>query len=129
MPSYIFENPQTGEQTEIIQGINEDHRFVDNNGTEWRRIFVNPNVSTDTQFNPLSSKDFVEKTRNKKGSLGEIWDKSKELSEKRKEITGEDGVLKNYYKKYSEQRRGKLHDDVRKQNAAAKLNKLGVEIE
>lgn len=129
MPNYLFEHPETGEQAEVFQSINEEHRFIDNNGIEWRRVFVNPQVSIDTQFDPLSSKDFVEKTRNKRGTLGEIWNKSKELGEKRKEIVGKDMIAEKYYQNYSSARRGKKHDDIRKEESINKLNKMGVDIE
>lgn len=129
MPSYLFEHPETGEQVEVLLSVNDEHRFIDNKGVEWRRVFVNPQVSIDTKFDPLSSKDFVEKTRNKRGTVGEIWEKSKELGEQRKQIVGADTVAENYYKKYSEKRRGKLHDDVRKSEAIKNLNNMGVDVE
>ena len=30
MPTYIFENPKTGELTEVVQGVHDEHRFIDN---------------------------------------------------------------------------------------------------
>ncbi len=129
MPLYEFENPITKEKKSIIQGMNDSHIFVDNEGVEWVRIFINPQASFNTKIDPLSSKDFVEKTRGKKGSVGNILDKSKELSEQREKITGRDIIKDKWYDSYAKRRHKKLHPDVVKQKGKEKLSKMGVDFE
>ena len=112
MPIYIFKHPQTGETREIIQGMNDAHEY-ESDGVKWERVFINPNAAIDTNSNadPFSEKDFVKVTANKKGEkIGDIWDRSTELSEKRKDKVGAaDPVMKKYYENWSKKRKGKKH--------------------
>ena len=110
MPEYLYKDPETGEEVSIYQGINEKHKYSAN-GKEFDRVFTVPNASIDTNIDPMSEKDFVEKTRNKKGTLGEMWDASKEASAKREKAYGKDPVKEKYFKKYSEKRKGTKHKD------------------
>lgn len=101
MPIYIYEHPTTGETVEIFQGINDEHVYSQD-GVKWNRIITAPNVSADS-INPNSPQDFIDKTKNKNYTLGDLWDKSKELSEARaKKHGGADPIkekAKNEYKK------------------------------
>jgi hypothetical protein len=115
MPLYIFSNPNNPEEfVEILQSMNDIHEYIKDN-IKWNREFTRPNASFDTNWIPESSQDFVEKTRNKKGTLGEIMDKSAELSEKRKEKEGIDVVKQKYYDDYAKLRDGKRHLNERKE--------------
>jgi len=107
MPEYLFENPETGELISVIQGINEKHIYSEE-GKEFARVFTVPTASIDSSIDPFSSQHFSEKTKNMKGSMGDMWDYSKELSEKRKEITAGEGdpVRKKAEKNYSKKRKG-----------------------
>ena len=113
MPEYLFENPDTGEVISVIQGIDEKHTYSEK-GKEFSRVFTIPTASIDSSIDPFSSQHFNEKTKNMKGSMGDMWDYSKELSEKRKSITGtEDPIRKKAEKKYSEKRRGMKYKEKR----------------
>jgi hypothetical protein len=107
MPEYLFENPKTKEVISVIQGIDEKHTYSEE-GKEFARVFTIPNASIDSSIDPFSSQHFTEKTKDMKGSMGDVWDYSKELSEKRKEITGGEGdpIRKKAEEKYSKKRRG-----------------------
>ncbi len=106
MPEYLFENPDTGEVITVVQGINEEHSYSED-GKEFQRIFTIPNASIDSEVDPFSAQQFTEKTKNMKGTIGEMWDYSKELSEKRKKASGgEDPIRKQAEKKYSNKRQG-----------------------
>ena len=129
MPIYIFANPDNHFETiELIQDMNDIHEYY-RDGKKWDRVFTKPQASFDTAIDPFNSNDFVEKTRNKRGSLGDLWDKSSELSEKRAKIGGKDAILEKSHKDYQKTRRGKIHPDVRKARAVEKLNKMGVDVE
>lgn len=108
MPLYTFEHPTTGEQQDIIFSINDDKIFVDESGIKWNRIFLAPNVSVDAGIDPFSKNQFLDKT-NKQGTVGEIMDISREMSDKRKSKLGYDPIQKEYFKKYSEKRSGTKH--------------------
>jgi hypothetical protein len=107
MPEYLFENPETAEVISVTQGIDEKHTYSEK-GKEFARVFTVPNASIDSSIDPFSSQHFSEKTKNMKGSMGDVWDYSKELSNKRKEITAGEGdpIRKKAKEKYSKRRRG-----------------------
>lgn len=110
MPAYIYQHPQTDELIEIIQSANEDHIYIDADGIQWNRVFTPPQISIDSQNKcESSSSDFISSTKNKKYNIGDMWDKSLELSEKRKRIYGKDPVKEKYFKDWSKKRKGKVH--------------------
>lgn len=110
MPEYLYENPDTGEVVSVIQGINEEHSYS-KDGLEYQRVFTNPNMAVDSDYSSLSEEQFVNSTRNKKGTLGDLFDASKEASEKREKLHGKDPVKDKYFKNYSSRRKGSKHKD------------------
>lgn len=127
MPIYSFRNPNTGEIKDVIFSMNDKKEFVED-GVIWEREFTVPNAAIDTEVDPNSPKDFVRAT-NKKGTIGDLFDRSKELSEKRKEKnSGIDPVQEKYYSDYSKTRKGKKHPDVIKREKQNNLKKLGIKL-
>lgn len=109
MPIYLYQHPKTKEVKEIMQSVHDVHEYYEND-IRWDRIFTVPEVNTQDKLNINSTaKDFDRITANKKGSLGDLWDQSKELSEKRKKIYGKDPVQEKYFKDWSKKRKGKIH--------------------
>jgi hypothetical protein len=100
MPLYVYQNPVTDEYIEVLQGMNDEHVYIDSEGLEWRRIFFVPNANFDTEVDPYNKSDFMKATENKKGTIGEMMEYSRELSEKRAEKDGKDPVKEKYYKEY-----------------------------
>ena len=110
MPLYCYRNSQTGEEVEIIQGMNDVHEFIDSSGVKWDRVFFAPNASIDTNVDAFSQQKFVERTASKKGSYGDVLDYSAEMSAKRAEKAGGvDPVKKQYLEDYSKKRNGAKH--------------------
>jgi predicted nucleic acid-binding Zn ribbon protein len=108
MPVYIYQNPKTKEVIELVQSIHDAHEHTDESGLKWNRVYTVPQVGIDTKLDAFSSgNDFVEKTRNKKDSIGHLWDRSKELSEKRKSKFGEDKLKTKYLENWSTKRKGR----------------------
>jgi hypothetical protein len=114
MPIYIYQNTKTKEVREIIQSMNDEHVYKGENGNEsWDRIFTVPTASIDSKIDPFSADQYVRATGNKKGTYGDLLDKSKELSAKRAEITGATDPIKDkFYKDYSKKRNGAKHPDL-----------------
>ena len=108
MPLYTFEHPITEEQQDVMLGMNDDKVFTDKEGTEWKRVFHVPNASIDADIDPFSSRQFVEKT-NSKGTVGDLMERSSEMSDKRKDKLGYDPLRKKYFKEYSKKRNGVKH--------------------
>jgi len=122
MPIYIYKSPNGEEYKEVVQTMAEDHVYFDSEGLEWKRVLTVPNASIDTSVDPYSSREFVEKTSNKKGTYGDMMDYSQELSHTRAEKNGGiDPVKEKYYKDYSKKRNGAKHFDQMK--AETKNNK------
>lgn len=107
---YVFKHPDKEKYIEVSQGINEDHVFFDEDGLGWDRVYTSPSVTIKENIDPFNSKQFAETTAKKRGTVGDIADASRELSEERKRITGgEDPVQKKYFEDYSKKRKGKKH--------------------
>jgi hypothetical protein len=104
MPIYIYKHPEEEDYREIIQTMSEAHVYSED-GVEWKRVFTVPQASIDTKINPFSSKEFVEKTGNKKGTFGDMMDYSAEMSRQREEKVGTDDPVKR-----------KFFDDYKKKN-------------
>lgn len=81
MPYYPFENPETGEIRDFRFGMN-DEKIVEIDGIKWNRVFVSPNITFDLFVDPSNPKAFMRKTE-KGGTMGDLMDLSKEMSEKR----------------------------------------------
>jgi hypothetical protein len=106
MPLYLFKNPKTGKVISVFQGMNDEHVYSEE-GINYERVFTVPNAQIDTEFDVDSSSKFVEKTGRMKGTLGEIWDYSEELSKKRaSKYGGTDPLRKKAEEKYSKKRKG-----------------------
>ena len=114
MPIYVFQHPETEEYTEVVQGMNDDHIHIDDSGVEWKRIFFAPGMTMDTEVDPYNQSDFIKATSNKKGSLGEVMDYSKELSQRRADKDGKDPVREKFLRQYEK-------DTGRKHRAEAKV--------
>lgn len=114
MPIYLFCNPKTKEVKSIYQDMNAEHTYFED-GVKLERIYTVPNAAIDSKIDPFSSQKFVEKTGTMKGTLGEIWDYSKELSDKRaKSTNGQDDVRTKAENKYSKKRRGMKYKEKMK---------------
>jgi hypothetical protein len=96
MPIYIYRHPQKEIYKEIIQTMNENHIYFEDE-IEWKRVFTVPQASIDTKINPFSSKEFVEKTGNKKGTFGDMMDFSAEMSRQREDKVGTDDPVKRKF--------------------------------
>ena len=107
MPVYAFIHPETKEEVEVVQRMGEPHVYIDGKGIEWRRKWTLPNASVDINIDPFDQNAFARRTEYRKGTMGELFDQSKELSEKRKQKLGYDPVKQKHLKKYSQDRRGK----------------------
>jgi hypothetical protein len=115
MPVYLYQNPKTGEVKEIVQSINDKHEYSEKN-LKWNRIFTVPEVNTQERLSAESTKkDFARVTGNQKGTVGDLFDRSQELSDKRKKLYGgSDPVKKKYYQDWSKKRNGKVHPKANK---------------
>ena len=128
MSIYLFKNEATGEIKEVVQRMEDEHTYKEGN-IEYKRVFVNPQVSIDSRIqNPFDINEYVSKTARKVGTYGEVLEHSAELSEKRKAIAGEDPIKAQAYKHYEDTHHGMKHPEVKKKEANAHLERLGFKI-
>ena len=62
MAIYLYENTETGEVREVVQGMNDTHDYHGEDGSEkglWRRVYVNPTLSVDTEVDAFNSHNFA----------------------------------------------------------------------
>ena len=135
MPLYLYENKETGEVVEVLQGMKELHEY---NGIDdrqkglWRRVYVNPTLSSDTKVDAFDKKSFVNSTVGKNDSYGDLFERSAEASVKRAERYGKDPVKEKHYAEYNKMTNGKLHPEQQKEKfkkAVEKADKAGIKIE
>ena len=111
MPLYLFMNPETGEEKEVLQKMTEPHVYIDENGLEWVREFTSHQVCGGLNHDPFKSDHFVEKSRHSNSAtLGELVDRAKEDSYSRADKNGGvDPIKSEWFKSYSAKRKGKKH--------------------
>lgn len=122
MPLYLFQNPDNLEVKEIFFHMNDEKRYQEN-GILWKRIYTKPQMMIDAIVDPFSAKDFIKATGKGKGTIGELMDRSKELSEKRKEKEGIDPVKEKIYDEYKK-KTGKDHVEKKKEIAKEKVKHI-----
>lgn len=107
MPIYIYKNPKKEEYVEVFQSMSEEHSYTDQSGLKWERQFTSPEISSQKIVDPWDSNSFVNQTSNSKGTIGDLMDRSQELSDMRaKENGGVDPIKEKKFKEYSKTRGG-----------------------
>ncbi len=102
---YVYENPETGEQKEVLQGVNDTHTYSED-GVRWNRVWTAPQIGVDTKVDPFSNRQFIDKTA-RPGTIGDMLDRSAELSHLRAEKNGGlDPVKAKADKEYEKKRPG-----------------------
>jgi len=90
--------------------MTEPHVYSEG-GITYERVFCVPNAAIDSNLNPFSATDFTDKTRDSRGTVGDLFDRSKEMSEKRKSKEGYDPLEKKYKANWSKKRKGRNFPD------------------
>ncbi len=116
MGIYLFQHPETSEVKEIFQKMNDKHEFIDENNTPWLRLYTVPQSSVDTKLDPFDIKKATEKSGRMKGNLGNLFDESASLSEKRSQIMGKDPLREKALKDYAAKRNGKQYFDPKNED-------------
>jgi hypothetical protein len=110
-PIYTYKHPDKDEYVEVIQAMKDDHVYVDDDGIKWEREYTPPNAQIKDTIDPFNKNQFLQKTADSKGTMGDMFDLSRELSEKRKERLGKDPAQEKWFDNYAKHRKGKRHWD------------------
>ena len=109
MPIYVYKHPEEKKYREVFQGMNDKHVYEEE-GVEWKRVFLSPNASIDNSIDPFNNQRFIDATYNKKGTVGDMMNLSAELSAQRAEkLGGLDPVKEKFYNNYAKERGGAEH--------------------
>jgi hypothetical protein len=131
MPTYTFEHPETGETVDVFFHMNDNKSYKDDSGLEWKRVFYPTRFAFDTQIDPHDPKAFVKKTE-KGGTLGDIMDLSKEMSERRGGVKNDEVKVKydkDKNNKLNKRRLENLREERKKQfEEFKKIDKTRVKI-
>lgn len=106
MPAYIYKHPDLDEYVEVIQRMNDEHVYFDEDGVQWKRVLTPPQVNAEriATINPFDTQKAAEITGRRKGTIGDLWDTSRELSQRREEKIGaEDPIKRKYFDKYKKE--------------------------
>ncbi len=115
MPEYTFFNKITQEYRDVFFKMLDDKIYNGEDGTEvdiWERRWYPPNASVDSisNTNPFDTRAHVDKTGKMKGNLGDLFNISKEMSERRQDkIGGEDPVKRQFFNDYQKKNNGAKH--------------------
>lgn len=119
MPAYEFSNPSNPEEKHIVfQGISEVHEYY-YQGVKWDRVWDVFTIGA-AKVDPNSVQDFLDKT-SKGGTIGDLWDRSAELSAMRAEKNN--GVDPIAEKKKEKQREKDIAQVERRRAAIRKAKK------
>jgi hypothetical protein len=137
MPIIDFE-ANDGEILSVHVGLNEPKEAYQTqirkeDGKVFKRIWAAPRFAKDITVGDASRGDLDRLIDGKNYTLGEVWKRSEELSQKRAEKHGGlDPVKEKFYEEYEKKNRAK-HADVLKRNRQKVINDLhkdwGVKIE
>lgn len=134
MPNYDFEN-EKGEKAEFFLKMSEAPKFgeiIEIDGKKWKRILNSFNCASDMMHmqDPFDKTAFLRATNKNGGTFGDMYDLSKEYSERRKEKDGVDiiGQKNNEARKAACDTLGVNADDDRIRLAKERLKKLGVSV-
>jgi len=131
MPLYSFIREEDGKIEDVFFHMDDKKIYNGKDGKEigkWKRIWLKPRMSVDSiAIDPYSSNDFNRVT-NKGGKLGDLWDRSEELSQKRVDRDGIDPVKQTFYEKYKKTHKGNSHPQEKKEKSKKQLDDMGISV-
>lgn len=136
MPYYTFQRDD-GVTEDVFRHMDEEKTYAGEKGDEvgrWTRIYHVPQMSLDTHIDPFDKNAFINNLSNKRETVGDTFDRSAELSEKRAAARGGvDPVKQKALENYAAKRHGKRHPSELAKNmekaqteANKELSKLGI---
>lgn len=128
MAIYLYQSPKTKEIVEVVQKMNDKHEYSEG-GVQWKRVWTKPRMGVDTvKIDPFSSKDFVKAT-NKPGKIGDLWERSAEMSQRRIDKDGKDHIKEKHYADYRKTHKGNLHPKEKEEKGLKKLADQGIMVD
>lgn len=109
------------------------HEQIGDDGLVYKRVYSMPHAAHDSRMKTFSKDEFRSMTTDKKGlKVGDMWEISAEMAEKRAAKEGKDPVTEQFYRDF-EQKNGVKHMSEIKSEKKKRLkdvaDKLGFAIE
>jgi hypothetical protein len=123
MPCYLYANPKNPKQVvEVYQGMNDVHEYeVD--GVKWERVWTVPQATIDTDLDPFNQNQFIEKTGKNNGKLGDVWERSAELSAKRADKRdGVDPIKQKHFDNYRKKTGKEMYHETKEKSKNIEIN-------
>lgn len=128
MPNYLYQHPKTKKIVEVFQHMNDKHEYSEGD-EKFTRIWTKPQMNVDSvPLDIYSKKDFARIT-NKGGTVGDLWDRSAELSEKRADKEGSDPLKEGFYKDYKKKNKNREHPEQKRARSKKQLDEIGIKVE
>ena len=124
MPLYLFKHPNIESFAEVFFHMEDAKEYIDEDGVKWVRQYTSPQLNTESSIDPWDNNDFINKTQDSHGSVGDLMDRSKDFLTKERKKTVELAIKEKYYKDYSKSRNGALHPDKAKKGINNKNIKI-----
>ncbi len=131
MPEYSFINLETNVYADHFYSMKDVPSVgaeVVIEGAKWRRVFTSPRAAKDTQTDPYSVSDFNKSLDGKNVTIGDMFDASKEASERRAAKDGVDQTRQQYFANYRKTHQGQEHPHQKKERFAALQRQLGINL-
>lgn len=126
MPIHQFYHEESGDTIDVYvpaSAPTEQHSQQTHEGKVYRRVYAAPLAARDIGYGDGTAADFRRKTSGEKRGLkvGDLWEISAEMSERRKQQQGVDVVKEQHYATY-EKEYGEKHPDVMRRERAQRTN-------
>lgn len=96
----------------------------------WRRVWTNPQAAFDSvALDPYSASDFARVTNKRGGTVGDLWDRSKELSQQREAKDGKDAVKEKTYRQFAAKHHGAKHPQETREAQTRAFKQVGINVE
>jgi hypothetical protein len=135
MPEYLFEKTEVPIPVihTVFFHMNDEKVYNGPDGKEvgqWRRVWSSPRAATDmATIDPYSQSDFVRAT-NKQGTVGDLFDRSAELSAKRADKEGgRDPFKEGFYSKFQKKHGNKKHPQQIREEGVRALKERGINLD
>lgn len=136
LPSYEFHHAPTNETISVYVGLDEPasaRAQQVQGGKLYKRVYAAPLAARDTKLHDGTQTDFTRAVQDKQMTVGEAWEVSKEMSEKRAKLNGGvDPQKEQFYRDYQTKTGGRHADVIKREAKAAnekRMKEFGIRVE
>lgn len=138
MPVYDYHHEESGKTISVFVPLSatdqERAQQMGEDGNVYRRVYAAPLAAQNMLHGDSTIADFRRATTDKRNlSVGEAWDISREMSERRAAKNGGvDPKKEQFYRDYEKRTKSKHHDVIQREKRAAnqaRMREFGIKLE